>query len=91
MSRLLCDRKETRISKNMYTSMIVYMQCGQFTSGLRRILTDSLRMTIRAMPGDAGIQIDVVPVSITAEHGETVSHIATSCDPILNLRRIATR
>jgi hypothetical protein len=54
-----------------------------------RVLTSSLRICIRAMPWANGIQIDVVPVSISAEHGETVSHFATLCDPSLNLRRIA--
>jgi len=76
------------------------MQCVQFTSELPlkerqsayilRVLTERKRLTIRKAPGESGIQIYVVPVSISAEHGETTlaSHLPTSNNPNLNLRRI---
>jgi len=83
--------------------IIVYKQCVQFTPELPlkerrrayilRALTERNSSTIRETPGESGIQIDVVPVSISAEHGETTlaSHSPTSSDPNLNLRRIAMR
>ena len=91
--------KKTKLSKNMH--MTFNVQCVQCTSELPlkewrsayilRVLTDSLRMDIREITWDTGILINVVPVSMSAEHGETAlaSHLATSCDPNLNLHRIA--
>jgi hypothetical protein len=48
-------------------------------------------MSISAMPLENGIKISLMTVSINAEHGETALHVATLCDPILTLRRIAVR
>ena len=77
------------------------MMCVQFTSKLPlrerrityilRVLTDFSRVFGRTKPLNSGIWFSVVPVSVSAEQCETASasHSPTSCDPILNPRRIA--
>ena len=83
--------------------LIVYMQCGQFTSELSlkgrrsayiwRVLTKLEMMSIRAMPCWNGTQICPLLVSITAEHCENAAgpHDPTLNGPNLNLRRTGMR